>query len=134
MTSGNIFLNKWVADTLAAGVAPNDIHNWAAHCANHLHWRQDQFQTTLDQLIDQQSVHRPGALGPSSQLDSKRKRSACSTGSWLDADARIQARGPCIPLTQPHLLRTDKGALRRGSAGAARKKRLRRRRSRGGDG
>ena len=32
--------------------------------------------------------------------------------TWLDADARIQARGPCIPPTQPHLLRPDKSALR----------------------
>ena len=63
MTSGNIFLNKWVADTLAAGVEPDDIHNWAACCANHLYWRREQFQTALDQLIDQQSVHRLGAPG-----------------------------------------------------------------------
>ena len=63
MTSGNIFLNKWVTDTLAAGVEPDDICNWAARCANHLYWRREQFQTALDLLTDQQSIHRPGAPG-----------------------------------------------------------------------
>ena len=47
--------------------------------------------------------------------------SECGKTTWLDADARIQARGPCIPPTQLHLLQADKDALRRGSMGTAHK-------------